>query len=164
VHALDHLAFEALGAAGRGGEEAPGVLDLRLTRPEQAVGGLDLAGVDERLAVEAEALPLLALGGEAVGIVEAVVDSVEGGDARRPGGEEDGLERSGERRPAAAGAEAEVGGEVVGARDQPRRLRGDRRGGEDSRAPSRSWRGPACPSPARRSAPLRGRGVIGTTA
>ena len=127
MHSLDHLAFEPLGPAAGRGDQAPGRLDLRLARTEQAVGGLDLARVDERLAVEAEALPLRALGGEAFGIVETVMDSVEGGDPGGAGGEEDGLEGRREGRAVAAGAKPEVGGEVVGAGDQalasPRRWR-----------------------------------------
>src|SRR3954466_14055612 len=90
VHSLDHLAFEALGAAGGGGEEALGRRHLLLAGGPRTVGGLDLAGVDEPLAVEAHPPSLRTLGGEAVRVAELVIDSVEGGRPDRPGADKDG--------------------------------------------------------------------------
>ena len=62
-------------------------------RREGAVAGLDLVGVDQALAVEAEPPSLLRLGSEAVGIVEAVEHAVEHGDAGGARGQHDHLQR-----------------------------------------------------------------------
>ena len=52
---------------------------------ERRVGALDLAGVDQGLAVEAQLAALPALGQEAVGVLHVVVDAVEDRLAGRPG-------------------------------------------------------------------------------
>ena len=46
-------------------------------RREDLVARLDLAGMDQRLAVEAHLQPLLADGAEALGVLDVVVDAVE---------------------------------------------------------------------------------------
>ena len=70
VQVLDHPAVvgDHAGCPGRlpGCEDAAGVLDGLLGRCEGGVGALDLTGVDQGLAVEAELAALLALGEEAV--------------------------------------------------------------------------------------------------
>src|SRR4051812_11008284 len=82
VHALDHLVVEALGAAVEGGDECPGARDLGGARREGPMTERDLVRMDQALAVETEAPPLLRLPQEAIGIVEAVEDAIERRDAR----------------------------------------------------------------------------------
>jgi hypothetical protein len=92
---------------------------LLLARAEDAVGGLDLARVDQGLAVEAERPSLLALGAKPLLVLKPIVDSIECGDPCPAGGEDDGLEAVGQpsaRRPA---RKAEIGRKVVRTRDQP---------------------------------------------
>ena len=90
-------------------------------RGERRVGALDLAGVDQGLAVEAHLAALPALGQEAVGVLHVVVDAVEDRLAGRRG------------RRAARGESPVSSG--CAARARARRT-----------AP---WRGRWCPSPAR---------------
>src|SRR5437016_13090658 len=81
VHALDHLIAEALGAAVERLDERFGTLDLRRGRREGAVAGLDLAGVDQALAIETEPAAIFGLRKKAVGIIEPVEHAVERHDA-----------------------------------------------------------------------------------
>ncbi len=87
-------------------------------RGEGLVAGLDLRGVDERLAVEPVGATLAAFGGEPVGVAHVVVDAVEDRAAGGPGGEhargECGEQRAA-RRLGAGDVGVELGGEVVGA-------------------------------------------------
>jgi hypothetical protein len=62
--------------------ERASLRDLLLARCEGAVARLELLGVDDRLAVEAEVLGLPALGLEPVGVVEVVEHAVEDDAAR----------------------------------------------------------------------------------
>src|SRR5213075_2627806 len=55
MHAFDHLVAETLGAAVEGFDQLPRPLDLGFARGEGSVTGVDLAGVDQALAVEAKA-------------------------------------------------------------------------------------------------------------
>src|SRR5438105_6532454 len=86
VHALDHLIAEALGAAVERLDERFGTLDLRRGRREGAVAGVDLARMDQALAVETEPAALLRLRHEAVRIFEAIEHAIKCRDARRAGG------------------------------------------------------------------------------
>ena len=92
VEVLDHPAVvgdhAAAGAVLPGLEDAAGLLDGLGGGGEGGVGALDLAGVDQGLAVEAHLPALLALGEEAVGVLHVVVDAVEDRDAGRAGGEQ----------------------------------------------------------------------------
>ena len=67
MHALDHLVLEAFGAAGGSFQQAPRAVELRFGGGKGAVAGLDLVGVDQTLAVEAEVAAFGGLGGETVG-------------------------------------------------------------------------------------------------
>ena len=62
-------------------------------------GPLDLTGMDQGLAVETHLAALPALGQEPVGVLHVVVDAVEDGDARGPGGEH-GQAQTGQQGPA----------------------------------------------------------------
>ena len=61
VHALDHLIAEPLRAAAECRDQRSRPLDLRLARRKGPVARRDLVGVDQALAVEAEAPPVFAL-------------------------------------------------------------------------------------------------------
>ena len=74
VHHSDGLAF--LLGLGKSLDDLARLRDLGLVRREDAVGGLDLLGVDQRLAVEAKLKPLAAGGLIALGIFEIEVDAV----------------------------------------------------------------------------------------
>ena len=67
---------------------SPGPFDLVVGRGEDPVARLELAGVDEGLAVEAQLPALHALGLEPLGVLDVVVDAVEDDLARGPGGEQ----------------------------------------------------------------------------
>ena len=92
MEVLDHPA--AVGDHARAGAVRPGlqdparVVDGLLARRERGVGALDLAGVDQGLAVEAQLAALPALGQEAVGVLHVVVDAVEDRLAGRPRGQQ----------------------------------------------------------------------------
>ena len=85
---------------------------------QTAVGRLDLARVDERLAVEAHLAALDALGLEAVGVLDVVVDAVEDHLAGGPGGEQAQAEAGEQRLAAGHVLGVELLGQVVGAHDQ----------------------------------------------
>ena len=86
-----------------------------LARRERLVGALDLAGVDQRLAVEAQLAALPALGEEAVGVLHVVVDAVEDRDAGGPGGQQRQRQRGQQRRAAGHVLGVQLLDEVVGA-------------------------------------------------
>ena len=65
MHALDHPAFEPLGAAGRGGDQPLGAGDLLGAGGKGGMAGRDLLRVDEALAVKAQSPAFGRLGGEA---------------------------------------------------------------------------------------------------
>ena len=71
-----------------GGDDAARLLHVLRARGEGGVARLDLAGVDEGLAVEAEVAALLALGEEAGLVLDVVVDAVEDHLAGGPGGQQ----------------------------------------------------------------------------
>ena len=129
VQVLDHAAVDGddalAGGLGllEGGDDAAGLLDLLGARGEGGVARLDLARVDEGLAVEAEVAALLALGEEAGLVLDVVVDAVEDHLAGGPGGEQ---------------AEAEARRAAAGGRARAR--------------PAAPWPGRWCPSRARRAA------------
>ena len=60
VHAFDHLVLEALGAAGESVDEPARSLDLSFAGPKAAVARLDLVGMDQDFAVEAQLPPFAA--------------------------------------------------------------------------------------------------------
>ena len=62
-----------------------------------SVTGLDLVGVDQALAVESEATPLLRFAAEAVAVLEIVENTVEHRNAGSARGEHDELERGRDR-------------------------------------------------------------------
>src|SRR6185369_16475431 len=84
VHPLDHLVFEPLGAALKCVNQAPGALEFRLRWSERLVARLDLARMDQALAVETEPPPFFRLGDETVEVVELVVHAVEDRDPGCP--------------------------------------------------------------------------------
>ena len=107
-------------------------------RRERGVARLDLVGMDQRLAVEAEFDALPAFRHEAVGIADVVIDAVENDDAMDARGGDTGREPRQHRRAARHQARARVLGEIVGAHDEagePRfgigGLGGDRQDVED---------------------------------
>ena len=117
---------------------ARGVRDLRRRRRELLVADVDLARVDQRLAVEADVAALLALGPEAVEILDVVVDAVD--DVAAVGARRDDAvgEPGDHGRPARGEPRARLLGEIVEPHHQhfePRggigRDRGDRAGVED---------------------------------
>ena len=74
VHALDHLVVEPLGAAVESLDELAGALELGVARGKGAVARRDLVRVDQALAIEPEAAPVLGLREEALGVVKAIED------------------------------------------------------------------------------------------
>src|SRR6186997_1001558 len=80
VERLDHPAFVALGAAGRGGDQAVRGIELGFGWGEGEIDRRNLVGMDHRLAVESELPALLAFGDEVLIGVQAVEDAVEDGD------------------------------------------------------------------------------------
>src|SRR4051812_11767933 len=89
VHALNHCIFEPLGAAVERFDQAPRPLDLGLARRECAMAGVDLVGMDQALAVKAEAASILCFGNETFGIVESVEYAVEHGHSNGSRGKHD---------------------------------------------------------------------------
>ena len=87
-----------------GGDHPAGVLDVGLARREDLVADVDLAGVDQRLAVEAHLPTLDALGPEALGVLDVVEDPVDDRDlaARAASMAQDSAGRTGPRRERAA--------------------------------------------------------------
>ena len=101
-----------------GGDDLAREGDLGLGRREHLVGGRDLVGMDQRLAVEAEPAAVHALAAQAVGILEVVVDAVEHVEAvgaRRRDGRRQPVER---RAPVDRQIGARLLDEVVGAHDE----------------------------------------------
>src|ERR1700674_3439170 len=90
---LHHLTVEPDRAARgvfrqlKGCDDLAGLRDLFLWWREDRIAGLDLAGMDQRLAVEAEIARLRAFLPKAVEIAEIAVGSVEDFEAMRAGGE-----------------------------------------------------------------------------
>ena len=122
-------------------------------RRPHVVGRLELARVDERLAVEAELAALQALGLEPVGVLDVVVDAVEDHLAGGPGGEQ----AQARARAAAAGgrARARRAAPWPGRWCPSRARRGARR---RRRSPRRAaWRSASRPSPRSSCGPARRR-------
>ena len=92
VEVLHHSA--PVGHHTRAGAGIPGCRTSRASstssaeRGEHRVARLDLAGVDQGLAVEAQVASLAALRLEPVEVLDVVVDAVEDRDARPPGGQQ----------------------------------------------------------------------------
>src|SRR6478752_1463011 len=61
----------------KGGDNSVCLGNRRLVRPEMVVGGLDLRGMDQHLAVEAHGAGLGAFGVEGIRIPEIVEDAVD---------------------------------------------------------------------------------------
>ena len=122
MHALDHLVLEALGAAveccrsGDGRGRSP----PRSAR-RRAWQGAIWSGWMRLLPSKPSARPSRACGQQPLVVLQSVEHAVEGGDAGRPGREDDPLQRRRNGRPVFAGRNAEVGAQVVGARDQASR-------------------------------------------
>ena len=87
-------------------------------RREDRVARLDLPGVDQGLAVEAQVAALPALRLEPVEVHDVVVDAVEDRDARPSGGEQRQRQRGQQRLAPGHVAGAELLDEVVGAHDE----------------------------------------------
>jgi hypothetical protein len=87
------------------GDDAPGLGERGRVGRERAVGGLDLAGVDQGLAVEAELATLPAGQGEAVVVLEVEEYAVEDREARGARREQAQAERGDQRQ-----AERRMGG------------------------------------------------------
>ena len=87
-------------------------------RRERVIARLDLARMDQRLAVEAELVGLAAFGGKTVGIAEVVVDAVQDVEAVGAGGGDAAHQPRQHRRAARHDPGAGVLGEVVGAHDE----------------------------------------------
>ena len=131
---LDH-ALAGVFRQGEGVDDGAGVLDLGDGRREHLVADVDLARVDQRLAVEAHVAALLAFRPEAVEVLDVVVDAVDDVDAvgaRRDDaiGEPGGHGRAARRQP-----RARLLGEIVEAHHQHGEPRGrvGRDGGDLSR-------------------------------
>ncbi len=95
---------------------------------ERGVAGVDLGGVDQRLAVEAEVAALLALGEEPVLVLDVVVDAVEDDLAGRPRRQQAEAEALLERQAAGDVGGVQLLGQVVGAHHEhgeALRARGD---------------------------------------
>ena len=101
-----------------GGDLPPGQLDLGLRRGEDAVGDLQLSGMNQRLAVEAQIAALLALGFQPGLILELVVDPVGGDHVMGPGGQQNGLQRHLHRQAVRPRAAVQLLGQVIGAGDE----------------------------------------------
>ena len=123
MQALGHAAFDADGALagvfwqGVGGDHGLGEGEVRLGGRIYAVADLDLARVDQGLAVKAEVDALLADGRKTVVVVDVVIDPVEDGQVVGAGGgdrqAQSGMERFAPRRL----TRAHFLGEIVGAHD-----------------------------------------------
>ncbi len=101
-----------------GGDDPLGLVDLGVGGREHPVARLDLAGVDERLAVEAHLPALHALGLEPLGVLDVVVDPVEDDLAGGPGRQQRQRQAAQQRRPAGHVLGPQLLGQVVGAHDQ----------------------------------------------
>src|SRR5690349_6381196 len=93
VHALDHLVAEALGATVEGFDERLCSFDLGRAWGKSLMARHDLVRVNQALAVESEPPSFLRLVDEAVGVVEAVKNAVEGRDPGGTCGQYDHLQR-----------------------------------------------------------------------
>ena len=110
-----------------GGDDPPGQLDLVGAGAKTRVARLDLARVDQRLAVEAQLPALRALGQEAGLVLDVVVDAVEDHLAGGAGGEQAQAEAVQQRLPAGHVLGVQLLGEVVGAHHEHRRAARRRR-------------------------------------
>src|SRR3954470_1652660 len=97
VHPLDHLVAETLRTTVKGIYERTRALDVRRAWREGPVAELDLVGMNQALAVEAEPAAVLRLGEKAIRVVEAVEHAVERRDAGGPRRKNDPLERCRDR-------------------------------------------------------------------
>ena len=118
-----------------GGDDPARHLELGGRRREDLVARLDLAGMDQGLAVEAHFEPLPADGAEALGVLDVVVDAVEDGEAIGPRRQHAEAERRDQRQAHRRVARAHVLHQIVGAHDeqrQPRMGAGDLLGAQDA--------------------------------
>src|SRR5690242_5472067 len=93
VHSLDHLGSEPLGATVEGFHQSLRTLDLSRTRCKGPMARLNLVRVNQALAVEAEAAPVLRLPQKTLCIFEAIEHTIEGRNTARAGGKHNQLER-----------------------------------------------------------------------
>ena len=121
VHPLDHLVAEPLGTAVERLDQGFRPFDFGRARREGPVARIDLVGVDQALAIEAEPPPLLGFPQEALRIVEAVEHAIERRNASSARSKDDHLQRVGDRFARGIQRQAEVGAQIVGAGDQRRR-------------------------------------------
>jgi len=101
MHRFDHPSTETLGPAGRRFDQRDRILDFGFAGTEQLVAWSDLAGMDQRFAIEAKRPPLAALSLETLLIVQSIVHAIEYDLSRRPHREDDRLQTKAE--PGAAG-------------------------------------------------------------
>src|SRR5574337_481623 len=93
VQKLDHFAVELNGAPasvfrpGEGVDDGAGARDLGAGGGEHLVADVDLAGMDERLAVESHVAPLQAFGPEPFEVLDVVKDPIDDIDAMGAGGD-----------------------------------------------------------------------------
>src|SRR5580765_3304289 len=113
MHALDHLISEALGTTVKCGNKRFGAFDLCRTRRERLMTWRDLVGMNQALAVEAEAAAVLRFLQEAVGIVEVVEHAVESRDAGGPRGKHNHLQRGGNRLTRGIKRQTQVGAKII---------------------------------------------------
>ncbi len=83
VQTFDHLAVEPDRAARgvfrlfEGGDDLAGLRDLFFRRREDRVAGFDLAGMDQRLAIETEIAALGAFRGKTIDVAKIAVGPIE---------------------------------------------------------------------------------------
>ena len=92
VHPLDHLVAEPLGTAVERLDQGFRPFVFGRGRGEGLVARFNLVGVDQALAIESQAPPLLGLPQKAVRIIVAVEHAIERSNACRAGGQHDHLQ------------------------------------------------------------------------
>ena len=97
---------------------AGGAVDFGVGGREHRVADVDLAGVDERLAVEAHVAPLQAFGPEPVQIGDVVIDAIDNVDAMGAGGRDAEGEPGGHRGATGGQPRPRLLGEIVEPHDQ----------------------------------------------
>ena len=101
-----------------GGDLSAGKVNLGFGRGENAVGDVDLRGVDQRLAVIAHVAALLAFLGQPLVVLEGVINAIERDHPVRPRRHQAGLKRIKQRLAPGRLAGAKIFGKVVGAKDK----------------------------------------------